>query len=153
MAKASGVALDDALAITLFVGGRIGRTVDDLIRLSTSLPPMLETSGRNAASAIRAAATDATGKVVESAVAQVEARHAEMSATVGAQIADVAREVMREQIAAGRIRRAGLFATAVCGSTSSPSRSGIRSASVSRPRWRTIWPPTPLVRTPPPGCA
>lgn len=117
VAKASGVALDDALAITLFVGGRIGRTVDDLIRLSTSLPPMLETSGRNAASAIRAAATDATGKVVESAVAQVEARHAEMSTTVGAQIADVAREVMREQIAAGRIRRAGLFATAVCGSS------------------------------------
>lgn len=117
VAKASGVALDDALAITLFVGGRIGRTVDDLIRLSTSLPPMLETSGRKAALAIRTAAADATGQVVESAVAQVEARHAEMSGAVGAQIADVARQVMQEQIAVGRTRRASLFAAVVCGSS------------------------------------
>lgn len=117
VAKASGVALDDALAITLFVGGRIGRTVDDLIRLSTSLPPMLDEAGRNAAGAIRSATKAATGQVVQAAVAQVEARHAEMSEAVGVQIADVAREVMREQIAAGRTRRASLFAAAVCGSS------------------------------------
>ncbi|CAA2161104.1 hypothetical protein MBRA_06264 [Methylobacterium brachiatum] len=117
VAKASGVALDDALAITMFVGSRIGRTVEDLVRVSSALPPLLEETARNAASAIRAAATAATGQVVESAVAQVEARHAEMSEAVGVQIADVARQVMQQQITAGRTRRASLLATAVCGSS------------------------------------
>lgn len=114
VAKASGIVLDDALGITLFVGARIGRTVDDLVRLSTTLPPMLDEAGRNAAGAIRSAAKVATGKVVEAAVAQVEARHAEMSEAVGAQIASVARDMMREQLAAGQVRRAGLLASAVC---------------------------------------